>query len=217
MSFLARPLPSLFDTRQRRQTGLADFAKEQGLQFSTDDPIGLVDRSLEIFRLSPYAQCANVVWGTWQGLAMATADLRLGRGDQAYKGKTYSIAVVDLGAEASLPEVMISRGKPPMEIRAMPPIEFESEQFNRSLQVRSKDREFAFRFVDPQMMGWLLSADPRFGFQAGGRKLLVHAHPLPPAGLIPLLGTTKGFHDHVPDLVLHGGEGAVPQPGVLET
>jgi len=201
VSFLTNSLPTFFHPGRRRQEGLAAFAKQEGLQFSTQDPIGLVDCALEIFRLSPYSRCTNVAWGTWQGLAMAVGDLWFGRGEQTPDGKVYSVAVVDLGEDVSLPMLMISRGNPPLELRAMRPIEFESEEFNRSLQVRCKDREFAFRLVDPRMMEWLASTDHRFGFQVGGRRLLVHSHRLPPAGLIPLLGTTKAFHDHVPQLV----------------
>lgn len=68
-------------------------------------------------------------------------------------------------------------------------------------RVRSEDREFAYRLIDARMMHWLLATEGRFGFEIAGNTLLVHCPPLPPARLIPLLGTAKGFRDHIPKMV----------------
>jgi hypothetical protein len=49
--------------------------------------------------------------------------------------------------------------------------------------------------------GWF-SEDGRFGFEVAGDRLLVHCPPLRPTDLIPLLGTARGFLDHIPRMVL---------------
>jgi len=202
VSFLTRPFPTLFDPDRRRVENLVTFAGQEGLQFSVDDPLGLVDPALALFRIGVHPHCVNVLWGTWQGLEMAEADLWFGREQKApaHGALRYSIAVVEFAQDVPLPSLRIARSGSPSEPGPRP-IEFESEEFNRSFEVRCTDREFAFQLVDPRMMQWLLSVQGQFGFQVGGRKMLVHAHHLDPSALIPLLGTAKAFHDHVPDLV----------------
>jgi len=219
MSFLERPLPTLFHPAARREKAFATFAKQEGLGFSPEDPIGLVAPEIQIFRVGRDPRCTNVVWGTWQGVAVAAADLWFSREKkQAEYGPGYSVAEVQLEQDVALPGLTISRGKPPMELRSIPPIEFESGDFNRSFQVRCRDREFAFQLVDVQMMEWLVATRDGFGYQVGGRRCLVHSHRLAPEALIPLIVAAKAFHDHVPRLVLTGyarpgpAAGKAPEP-----
>ena len=192
-------LASVLHPGRRRAADMAAFAKQVGLQFSAQDHMGLVDPALQIFRLGPLPTCANVMWGTWRGLSVVGCDLRYGR--EHVPDYWFSIGLVELDPSMSLPALMIERGNPPGRDFASRPIQFESEEFNRALHVWCKDREFAFRLIDPPMMEWLASTDSRFGFQVGGRKLLVHSHRLPAEGLLPLIATAKAFHDHVPRLV----------------
>jgi hypothetical protein len=51
------------------------------------------------------------------------------------------------------------------------------------------------------MEQFLLDSGGRFGFELDGASLLVYCKRLPPLELVPLLGTLKGFVDHVPRLV----------------
>ena len=216
MSFLERPLPTLFHPAARRERAFEAFARQEGLGFSPDDPIGLVDPALQIFRVGRDPRCTNVVWGTWQGLTVAAADLWFAREKQAEYGPGYSVAEVQLEQDVALPGLTISRGKPPMELRSIPPIEFESGEFNRLFQVRCRDREFAFQLVDVQMMEWLVATKDGFGYQVGGRRCLVHSHRLAPEALIPLIASAKAFHDHVPRLVLTDYARPGPGPAVGE-
>lgn len=68
-------------------------------------------------------------------------------------------------------------------------------------RVRSEDREFAFRLIDGRMMQWLLATEGRFGFEIAGNAIIAYCPPRAPARLIPLLGTAKGFRDHIPRMV----------------
>ena len=47
----------------------------------------------------------------------------------------------------------------------------------------------------------MASTRGRYGFEVSGRKILVYAHRLSPAALVPIIGTAKSFHDHLPKLV----------------
>jgi hypothetical protein len=80
-------------------------------------------------------------------------------------------------------------------------IEFESDDFNRSFQVKGADRAFAFKFIDARLMHWLLSIKSIFGFEVSGPHLLVYSHKLRPNELIQLLGTAKEFVDRIPRMV----------------
>jgi len=80
-------------------------------------------------------------------------------------------------------------------------LELELEEFNRAFDVKAKDRRFAVALVDQRMMRFLLGTDPAFAFEACGRWLLCSSKRRRPSELVPLLGTLKGFRDHVPRVV----------------
>ena len=98
-------------------------------------------------------------------------------------------------------------------------IEFESEQFNKAFNVKAQDREFCFKLVDARMMQWLLGTGGGFEFEVAGPWLLVACHRRRPMELVPLLGTAKGFGDHIPRLVRteYPGKRATPMQEGAET
>jgi hypothetical protein len=92
-------------------------------------------------------------------------------------------------------------------------IDFESEAFNRAFNVKAPDKEFAFKVIDARMEQFLLNSGGEFAFESVGPSLLVSCHRRAPSDLVPLLGTAKGFVDHIPRLVWteYGTQrGAVP-------
>ena len=58
------------------------------------------------------------------------------------------------------------------------------------------------------MMQWLLAAGKEWSFEVSGREILVYCKRRKPLDLLPLLGTAKGFLEHVPRVVyeLYGPE-----------
>jgi hypothetical protein len=51
------------------------------------------------------------------------------------------------------------------------------------------------------MMQFLLSVPGTLAVEVNGPKFVVYCKKLAPMELIPLLGTAKGFHQHIPRLV----------------
>src|SRR5439155_15340303 len=93
-------------------------------------------------------------------------------------------------------------------------IQFESEDFNRSYNVKCKDQKFATDLVDARMMQWLLGQKD-WGFEMVGPYFLTFHGRLKPTQLIPLLGTMKEFRDHIPRVVydLYGQKPTTPAEG----
>lgn len=59
---------------RRRRARFTAFAKEHGLEYSTEDPFGLVDERFRVFRRGEERRCTNVLWGEWKGLRVRYAD-----------------------------------------------------------------------------------------------------------------------------------------------
>jgi hypothetical protein len=77
----------------------------------------------------------------------------------------------------------------------------ESELFNRSFRVKCGDPEFAFKLIDARMEQFLLDTGGEFAVELLGSSALIACKRRPPAELVPLFGTAKGFVDRIPRLV----------------
>jgi len=199
-----------FYLKQKRRDELAVFAAQQGLQYSPDDVIGLMDPSFRLFQMGDGRGSENVVWGTWQGLPIAEGDYWYytestdGQGHRTRTYHRFSVAEVQLEKGVFLPYVSITHENLLTAIGdhlGFRDIDFESDDFNRLFNVRSQDREFAFKLIDARMMEWLLSTGGQFAFEIAGGKVLAYCRRLGPSDLIPIIGSAKAFHDHVPQLV----------------
>lgn len=194
--------------KQRRRDALGEFALAHGLEYSTTDPFGLVDRSFRLFQQGDGRGCENVVWGPWQGLPVKEADYWYytestdSNGNRTKSYHHFTVALVDI--DASVPYVRVEKEDLLSVVTAhlgFHDIDFESEQFNRMYKVKAEDREFAFKLIDDRMMQWLLSVGGQFGFEVRGARCLVYCRKLSPAALIPIFGAAKAFRDHIPRLV----------------
>ena len=197
-----------FHWKKKRRDAMATFAAQYNLTYSPADPFGIVGYPFHLFSRGDGRGCENVMDGEWQGLPIQEADYWYydeSTDSEGRRSKTYhhfSVVVANLGVDT--PEVSIERENIMTRLAdhvGMPDIEFESEDFNREFQVKSKDQEFAFKLVDARMMQWLLSTGGKFGFEIMGPWLLVFCKRLAPTALVPLIGTAKAFDDHIPRLV----------------
>jgi hypothetical protein len=84
---------------------------------------------------------------------------------------------------------------------AVPDIAFEAEIFNRAFAVRCHDRAFASALVDPRMMEWLLSLDPRWSFEIDGRWILGYRDQVQPWEIEVVLETVESFISRIPRAV----------------
>jgi len=217
---------SYYRKRQRR-LDLATFARQYQLEYSQVDGVGLIGYPFHLFSRGDGRGCENLLEGQWQGLPMREADYWYydessdseGRRTKSYH--YFSVVVADLGVQCPS---AVSIEKENLMTRladhvGLHDIEFESEQFNREFNVKSKDREFTFKLVDDRMMQWLLETGGSFGFEVAGPWLLVYCKRLQPMAVVPLFGTAKGFTDRLPRLVRaeYGQAGPGSQAGSAET
>jgi hypothetical protein len=194
--------------KKLRRQALAGFATQYGLQYSQADPYGIIGYPFRLFSRGDGRGCENVLSGEWQGIPIQEADFWYydestdSEGRQTKSYHYFSVVVADLGLE--VPWVSVAKENLLTRLAdhvGLHDVEFESEDFNREFNVKTKDREFCFKLIDARMMQWLLSTGGSFGFEIVGPWLLVYCKRLPPTGLIPLVGTAKAFGDHVPTLV----------------
>jgi hypothetical protein len=202
-----------------RRRALARFAFEYGFQFAPTDLFGLIDHGFDLFNRGDRARCQNVVWGEWQGIQVKSGELWFdsrshdswplagtNRSDASFlyrRDDPFSFALVEV--PAFLPHVSIRRRKGIVDLGAIldpNDLKFESDRFNRTFEVRSGDREFAYKLVDAGMMLWLLGIAARFPFEfeVNGPRLLVYGGRV--KLLLPLIATAKQYADHVPRSVL---------------
>jgi hypothetical protein len=197
-----------FVQKQKRREALAMFALQNKLEYSRADPFGLIDHDFHLFGLGDGRGCENVVWGNWHGLTIKEADYwyytesRDSKGHTSRSYRRFSVAVVDL--PAFLPRVSIEKENlltRMADALSFRDLEFESEEFNRTFQVRAADPDFAYKLIDARMIRWLQSTKGRFGFEVNGPNMLVWCGRLRPSALVPLFGSAALFRDHIPRLV----------------
>lgn len=203
--------------KKKRREELARMATQLGLDYSQEDTKGCLGLPFALLTKGDGRGTENVMWGTWQDLALQEFDYwyyEESTDSEGRRTKTYyrfSCAVTQVEAVCSPltldRENLFTRMADHMGFRD---IEFESEQFNRAFTVKSKDRKFANDLIDSRMMQWLLSIEGAFNFEACGPWLLCFSKRRRPTELIPLLGTLKEFRDQVPRVVyeLYGSNAA---------
>jgi len=206
--------------KKKRRDELAVFAKQYGLTYSREDPYDLLGYDFKLFRQGDGRGCENVLAGAWQGVPVKEADYWYytestdGEGHRTKSYKYFSVVVADMGC--SMPYVSVAKENlftRMADHMGFPDIDFESEDFNREFNVKSEDREFAFKLVDARMMQFLMDSGGKFGFEVRGPTVLTYCHKMKPLELVPLFGTAKGFHDHIPRLVWNEyGAGGTPPP-----
>jgi hypothetical protein len=188
---------------RRRIARFTEFAAKHGLDYSPEDPFGLVDQRFGIFRRAEEQRCANVLSGEWKGLRIRYADyeywVRGKRAQTSYR----SILLFDLPLDA--PHTAIRRENVltrAADAAGVEDIDFESEEFNRTYRVSSEDPEFARALVDARMMAWLLDEAKHSGFELLGSTALVYYFLFSdPNDLEWFLDRAIGFRDHVPRVV----------------
>lgn len=197
-----------FYLKQRRRQELVSVARQLGLEFSPEDVLGCLDLPFSLLQRGDGRGTENVLWGTWQDVPLRAFDYwyyEESTDAQGHRSRSYyrfSCAVTEI--EAACSPITISRENLLTRLAdavGLDDLEFELEEFNRAFNVKGEDRRFAVALVDQRMMRFLLGTDPGFGFEACGRWLLCYSDRRRPTELVPLLGTLKGFRDHVPRVV----------------
>lgn len=195
-------------TKKKRREGFAAFASKYGFVYTRQEPPGLLAYDFPLFHKGDGRGAENGIVGTWKDMAFKAADYWYytettdSNGNRSKSYSRFSVAVTEL--DAWLPDLAVYRENVFTSLAdklGLKDIDFESEEFNRAFQVKSKNRKFAFELIDPRMMKWLLSCDRSFGFELHGKAILIYSHKLRPHELLPLIGSLKGFRERIPRLV----------------
>jgi hypothetical protein len=194
--------------KKKRREELALAASQLGLQYSASDPFHLVSLPFRLFSLGDGRGTENVLWGQWQGIDLKEFDYWYYTESTDSEGRTsrsyhyFSCAVREIPATCA--HLTIEREGFMTRLAdhlGFHDIEFESEDFNRAFQVKCQDRKFANDVVDARMMQWLLSTQQqghRWGFEMNGPYVMCYTKRLKPLELVPLFGTLREFHEHIP-------------------
>ncbi len=194
--------------KRKRRDELALMARQLGLGYSPRDTLGCLDLPFALLTKGDGRGTENVLWGTWQEMAVREFDywyFEESTDSQGHRSRTYhrfSCAVTEI--EAACSHLTIDRENLLTALAdhiGLRDVEFESDGFNRAFNVKCKDRRFANDLIDARMMTWLLSADDAFRFEVCGTWLLCFSKRRPPTDLIPLLGTLMRFREQVPRVV----------------
>jgi hypothetical protein len=193
VSFYAR-------VRRRRREAFATLALQLGLTYSAEDPFGIASSPFPLMEFGPERHVENVMWGIWQGIDIRAFDYWLGQpAGEDERHEVFECAIVPL--ELTADGLTVYHGSTIVDKMGMTHIQFESEEFNRVYQVRSMDKKFANDLIDERMMAWLLDAGSGYAFEVVGSQMLCYSVKKAPTDFVPLLGTAKGFVDHIPSVV----------------
>jgi hypothetical protein len=194
--------------KKKRREGLAFAARQLGMEFALTDPFDTLEEPFELLRKGDGRGVEHVMWGTWQGIECRLFDYWYYEESTDSKGNRsrtyYRFSCVMSPVEASCSHLTLAKENLFTRLGdhlGFRDIEMESEEFNRAFTVKSPDRKFAVDFCDARMMEWLLAHGQGYGFEVVGDRLLASCRRLKPTELIPLLGSMRGFRDHIPRVV----------------
>jgi hypothetical protein len=197
-----------YRSRQRRIQALAAFAGAHALDFSQDDPFGIVEWDFALFHRGDGQGVEHVLHGTWGGTPVRAFDFWYyerssnGKGGSSKTYYRFTCAVTPI--EAACPRLIVDEEHLLSRLAdalTFEDIRFESEAFNRAFQVRSDDPAFAHAFIDARMIAWMLAQGEGQAYEILGDKLMVVRRTIDPSELAGLLDTVTGFAAAVPRVV----------------
>ena len=191
--------------KARRREAFRAFAVGHGLDYSPDDPFGLLGWPFRLFRRGDGRGIENVLWGDWDGEPMQAFDYWYytestdsnGRRTRSYR--RFSCVLVEVGA--AFPHLEMTREGVFSRLAdhvGLEDIEFESPEFNRRYNVKAENRRFAYELLDAGMLEWLVNFDQGLSFEVAGNRILAYRNRAKPSSLVPLIGTAMMFRDRIP-------------------
>ena len=193
--------------REHRRRAFATTAAGMGLTHAQGDPFGLVELPFVLFRQGDGRGVDHVMHGRWQDMDVKAFDYWFfvrrsdGRGMSHREYRRYSCVLLSLDVTCPItsigPETMLTRLADKI---GAGDIDFESEEFNRKMEVKSTDRRFASYLLDARMMEWLLQAR-KVSFELSGRSLLCYEGRFAPPMYATLLDLAAAFRSRIPRVV----------------
>ena len=148
--------------KQRREDA-ALAAQRLGRTYHQDDVLGIAKLPHPIFRLGDSRTVSNVVHGTFADREVALFDYEYVESSTDAEGHrtstTYPFSGILVQLPIESPSTVVRREKITTKFANAlgmgRDIQFESDEFNRSFEVRSDSQGFAFTLIDTAMMEWL--------------------------------------------------------------
>jgi hypothetical protein len=192
-----------FARARKRTSALRMMATQLGLSYTPVVPMEVRVLPLPLLSKGDKQRFRNLLQGRWGGIDLQEFDLAIIENEGRSSSTTwYSCAVTQVPAWCQTltirPEHLVERVTGQLLGHDVP---FESEQFQRSFKVTCEDARFASAFVDARMMAWLLAHGRGWTFEVAGCWTLCYRKIVRPEELVPLLGTLRGFADHIPRVV----------------
>jgi hypothetical protein len=191
--------------KAKRRQAFAAFAGSRGLQYSPQDPFGVVGWPFRLFSKGEGRGAENVVWGTWQGHQVVAFDYWYYERHTDSKGHTrktyYRFCCAQVDVPAAFPTLQVAREgflTRVADFVGLDDIDFELEEFNRKWNVKAAERRFAYELVDSRMIRWLVEMDLPISFEVAGNRLLAYQRRVPVPGLSPLVGVLLAFRERIP-------------------
>jgi hypothetical protein len=198
-----------------RRRAMAAEARRLGLDFSAKDPFDLLQMPFAMIQRSrrTFREIDNVLWGTWGDLEVRVFDYAYQESEDEWRRFTGAMAAVAEG----WPALVIEPGHLPTSphLLGLRTIEFESERFNRTFQVRCADRRFANALIDARMMEWLLGLPDGWGFEVSAPWILGYREQPRPGEIESVLGTLASFVGKTPLVIRSLYPPIAPRPDVL--
>jgi hypothetical protein len=193
---------------KKRRLGFQMMAVQLGLDYSLQDPFGLLGLPFPLFQRGDGRGIENVISGVWQGLEVRAFDFWYydestdSNGHRSRSYHRFDCAIAPI--EAACPDLSIGRETFLTRIAgalSFHDIEFEDETFNEAFHVRGNDRKFANDLLDARMMAWLLDHAADYAIEIVGNRVLIAGPKVAPTELVQVIGTAKAFIDQVPRVV----------------
>lgn len=150
---------------KKRRTEMGLLAERLGLQFSSERNYGFAKQYafLDKLRQGENRYAYNIMTGPFQGHEVTAFDYHFETHSTDSKGHRethhHYFSFFILSLEASFPELTIAKEGFLSKIAqavGFDDIDFESHEFSRRFEVRSKDKKFAYDFCNAQMIDYLL-------------------------------------------------------------
>jgi hypothetical protein len=197
-----------YQQTKKRRAAFAQLGTQLGLVYSQEDPWGTLEEPFGFFSRGDGRGVENVLCGIWEGMEVRVFDYWYY--EQTSDGKSTSrtyyrfdcvltkmpaaSAHLTIDAETFLTRLADHLG--------LPDIAFESEDFNKSFNVKSRDKKFANDLIDARMMQWLLTAGTGYSYEVITDRVLVACRKVEPQELHILMKVAQGFVTRVPPVAV---------------
>ena len=199
---------SVISASKRRESAAA-AANRLGLTYHGADDLDSTRLPHPIFRLGDRRRASNVVSGVYRDRPIAMFDYEYMEDRTDADGKrstsTYRFSGIRVGVDLRCPPTVIRRERVTTKLANAlglgRDVQFESDAFNRTFEVRSGSQQFAFTLVDTAMMEWLMANAIDLDIQLEPGDLVVITRRLPWTEMEALASRVHGFIDQFPRLV----------------